>query len=210
MPDPKLGPRSETEPAPERATSYIRAHDPEDVAHPPSPGAEPFLDDWALRHFALSVKMHDVERVGETDPERRLVLEDLGVVQGILLELHDFASGDEHVRAMMDRELVLQNGVTALYNWLDDVLDVAARLRVTRGKPSFVDAPGDEVSRAILRTLERVHPDLETLLRVEALGVERDVAQKLALCFRQIGALVVRVSGRPVSSYPPQDHSTSD
>jgi hypothetical protein len=163
------------------------------------------LDDWALRHFALSVKMHDVERVGEKDPERALVLEDLGVVQGILLELHVFASEDDRVRAMMDREQVLQNGVTALYNWLDDVLDVAARLRVTRGKPSFVDAPGDEVSRAILRTLERVHPDLETLLRVEALGVEQDVAQKLALCFRQIGAVVVRVSGRPVSSYPPQD-----
>ena len=58
---------------------------------------------------------------------------------------------------------------------------------------------------AILRALERVHPDLETLLRVDALGVESDVARKLALCIRQIGALVVRVSGRPVSSYPPQD-----
>ena len=32
-----------------------------------------------------------------------------------------------------------------------------------------------------------------------------DIAQKLALCFRQIGAAVVRISGRAVSSYPPQD-----
>ena len=39
--------------------------------------------------------MHDVARVSENDPERRLVLDDLGLVQGILLELHDFASGDE-------------------------------------------------------------------------------------------------------------------
>jgi hypothetical protein len=168
-------------------------------------GSDAFLEDWSLRHFSVSVKMHDVERVSERDPERRLVLEDLGRVQGILLELHDFASGDPRVHAMMDEHEVLQNGVTALYSWLDDVLEAAARLRVTRGKPGFVDAPSDEVYYAILRTLERVHPDLETLMRVEALGIERDVAHKLALCFRQIGAVVVRVSGRPVSSYPPQD-----
>jgi hypothetical protein len=41
------------------------------------------------------------------------------------------------------------------------------------------------------------------LLRTEALGVEEDVARKLALCFRQIGTVVVRVSGRAGSSIPP-------
>ena len=66
--------------------------------------------------------MHDVARVSEQDPERRLVLEDLGFVQGILLELHDFASGEARVRAMMDRDPLLQNGVSALYAWLDEVL----------------------------------------------------------------------------------------
>ena len=226
MPDPKhsrdphgeeASETSETKtPTREGASSFIRSHDAHDVAVPPSPalveggagaplGGDAFLEDWALRHFAVSVKMHDVARVSEKDPERRLVLQDLELAQGILLELHDFASDDPRVRTMMDAQQVLQNGVTALYDWLDDVLDVAARLRVTRGKPGFVDAPSDEVFYAILRALERVHPDLETLLRVDALGVESDVARKLALCIRQIGALVVRVSGRPVSSYPPQD-----
>lgn len=217
MPDKKYSPREQGTPAPEGAASFIRSHEAHDVPVPAAPppleaeadpgpqGADAFLEDWALRHFAVSVKMHDVARVSEKDPERRLVLEDLGLVQGILLELHDFAVGDPRVRTMMDSHQVLQNGVSALYTWLDDVLDAAARLRVTRGKPSFVDIPSDEVFYAILRTLERVHPDLETLLRVEALGVEPDVARKLSLCIRQIGALVVRVSGRPVSSYPPQD-----
>ncbi len=166
-----------------------------------------FLEDWVLRHFTISVKMHDVERVGDRDEERRLVLDDLGLVQGILLELHDFAAGNLHVRAMMNDGQVLQNGVSALYSWLDEVLDAAARLRVTRGKPGFVDAPGDEVFNAILRTLERVHPDLETLLRVDTRGVDprRRLPRKLGLCFRQIGAAVVRVSGRSISHYPPQD-----
>jgi hypothetical protein len=49
-----------------------------------------------------------------------------------------------------------------------------------------------------------VHPDLETLVRVDGIAVDADVAQKVALCFRQIGAAVVRVSGRGVSSYPPE------
>ena len=166
--------------------------------------ADAFLEDWVLRHFTVSVKLHDVERVSEGDPERAFVLEDLGFVQGVLLEVHDFAASDPRVRAMMNEGELLQNGVAALYTWLDDVLDAAARLRVTRGKPSFVDA-GEEALGAILRTLERVHPDLETLVRVEALGVEEDIARKLALCFRQIGAAVVRISGRAVSTYPPQD-----
>jgi hypothetical protein len=167
--------------------------------------AAAFLDDWALRHFSVSVKIHDVERIGEHDPERALVLEDLGLVQGILLELHDLASADMRVAPLMERGQVLQNGVSALYSWLEEVLDAAARLRVTRGRPGFVDGPEDEVLRAIVRSLERLHPDLEALLRVEALGVEHDLAQKLAICFRQIGTAVVRVSGRTASSYPPVD-----
>jgi hypothetical protein len=220
MPDPKHSPRKQGTQAPQGVTSFIRSHDAHDVALPPSPpplgasgqagDAAPqqaieFLDDWAMRHFTISVKMHDVERLSENDPERRLVLDDLGFVQGILLELHDFASGDARLRALMDRQQVLQNGVSALYAWLDEVLDAAARLRVTRGKPGFVDAPSEEVLAAILRALDRVHPDLETLMRLEEQGVDEDVARKLALCFRQIGATVVRVSGRPVSTYPPQD-----
>ncbi|MGO8992576.1 MAG: hypothetical protein ACLQVI_04565 [Polyangiaceae bacterium] len=216
MPDPKHSPREQGTPAPQGVSSYIRSHDSHDVAVPPSPsplgaeadgerqGAEAFLEDWALRHFTISVKMHDVGRVSEDDPERLLVLEDLGFVQGILLELHDFASTEPRVHAMMDREQILQNGVSALYSWLDEVLDAASRLRVTRGKPSFVDAPGDEAFNAILRALERVHPDLETLTRVDAGLGDDDVAHKLALCFRQIGAAVVRVSGRAVSSHPPR------
>jgi hypothetical protein len=218
MPDPKNSPREQGTRVPTGASSFIRPHGADNVAIPPSPsplaagntqgaglGAAGFLEDWALRHFSISVKMHDVERVGEKDAERRLVLEDLALVQGILLELHDFASGEDRVREMMDEEQLLQNGVAALYNWLDEVLDAAARLRVTRGKPGFVDAPGDEVFHAILRTLERVHPDLETLLRLDRGVVGEDVARKLALCFRQIGAAVVRVSGRSASSYPPSD-----
>ena len=225
MADPKHSPREQGTSTPERLSSFIRPHDASDVTLPAPPSSLPslgsllraegvpqsaneFLEDWVLHHFTISVKMHDVERVGEHDEERRLVLDDLGLVQGILLELHDFAAADVRVRALMSEGQILQNGVSALYSWLDEVLEAAARLRVTRGKPGFVDAPGDEVFNAILRTLERVHPDLETLLRVlsvESLGVDRDVAQKLALCFRQIGAAVVRVSGRAISYYPPQD-----
>ncbi len=215
MSDPKHSPPEQGIAAPQRLTSFIRTHDAADVPVPRvpaplaagerAPGAEAFLEEWVLRHFTTSVKMHDVERVGEDDEERRLVLEDLGLVQGILLELHDFAASEPRVRAMMEEGEVLQNGVTALYAWLDDVLDAASRLRVTRGKPYFVDAPSEEVFGAILRTLERVHPDLERLVRVEALGIEHDVAQKLGLCFRQIGAAVARVSGRSGSLYPVQD-----
>ena len=90
MPDPKHSPREQGTQAPQGVTSFIRSHDTHDVAVPPSPpplgaggeaqGAAEFLDDWAMRHFSASVKMHDVERLSENDPERRLVLEDLGFV----------------------------------------------------------------------------------------------------------------------------------
>jgi hypothetical protein len=216
MPDPKYSPPKQGTSVPQGVTSFIRSHEAPDVAVPPSPsplgvagdkvhpGTEQFLDDWALRHFTVSVQMHDVERRSENDPEGQLVLEDLGIVQGVLLELHDFVSNEPRLRALMDEEQILQNGVSALYDWLDEVLTAAAKLRVTQGKPGFVDAPGDEAFYAILRTLERVHPDLETLVRVDGIAVDQDLAQKLALCFRQIGAAVVRVSGRGVSSYPPE------
>jgi hypothetical protein len=211
MPDPKHSPREQGTVA-NTAESHIRPHQAEDVVVPKhavvdeAEGAvraqiDAFLDDWALRHFTISVKLHDVARVSEGDVERQAVLEDLGVVQGILLEVHDFVTADERVRAIMRESLVLQNGVGALYGWLDEVLDAAARLRVTRNKPGFVDE-SDEALGAILRTLERVHPDLELLLRVDTLGIDEDVARKIALCFRQIGAAVVRVSGRAGSSYP--------
>jgi len=193
--------------------SHIRPHEAEDIVVPPNMAprheteaalrsqVDEFLDEWALRHFTVSVKMHDVARVSEGDAERQLVLEDLAVVQGILLEVHDFVTADERVRAILRSSLILQNGVGALYGWLEDVLDAASRLRVTRNKPGFVDT-SDEALAAILRTMERVHPDLEMLVRVDAFGTHPDIAQKLSLCFRQIGAAVVRVSGRSASSFP--------
>jgi hypothetical protein len=214
MPQEKFSPRQQGTRAPETVSSYIRTHDAQDVAVPahaaPLGGEsvarsfdpEAFLEDWVLRHFTVSVKLHDVERLSEGDPERKNVIDDLQLVQGILLELHDFASGEPRVQAMLSQGHVLQNGVSALYGWLDEVLDTASRLRVTRGKPSFIDA-GEQSFITILRTLERVHPDLETLVQIDAMGVEEDVARKITLCFRQIGAAVVRVSGRTVSTYPP-------
>jgi len=211
MPDPKHSPREQGTADP-TATSHIRPHETEDIDVPPHAKLseaeaalraqiDDFLDDWALRHFTISVKMHDVARVSEGDTERQLVLADLDVVQGILLEVHDLVTNDERVRAMLRQSLVLQNGVKALYGWLDDVLDAASRLRVTRNKPGFVDSSDDALT-AILRTMERVHPDLELLVHAEAFASELDIAQKMSLCFRQIGAAVVRVSGRSASSFP--------
>jgi hypothetical protein len=214
MPNPKYAPQKQGNSPEQTVTSYIRPHEAGDIELPKydpllatPPGAmrieaDEFLEDWALRHFTVSVKLHDVGRASDEDIEKRLVLEDLSVVQGILLEVHDFATADERVKSLMRTSAVLQNGVAALYGWLDDVLDAASRLRVARGKPGFVDS-SEEALTAILRNLERVHPDLELLLRTEVLGVDQDVARKLALCFRQIGAVVVRVSGRAGSSIPP-------
>jgi hypothetical protein len=222
MADPKLAPlpadqRQGTTPssADSTVTSYIRSHEAgaiEVPRHPPPPigseramrlDVESFLEDWTMRHFAISVKLHDVGRMSEGDTERALVLEDLSDVQGILLELHEFSSVEPRVHDLMHESELLQNGVAALYRWLDDVLDSAARLRVTRGKPGFVDI-SDESFAPILRSLERVHPDLELLLRTESLGIDEDVAKKIALCFRQIGAVVVRVSGRTGTTIPPK------
>jgi hypothetical protein len=218
MSEPKHSPRGEHDPRDQggvdpNAASHIRPHPTEDVVVPPQ--APPlgagetaleaqvidFLDDWALRHFTASVKMHDVARLSEGDGERQAVLEDLAVVQGILLEVHDFVMEDERVRTMIQGSLVLQNGVGALYGWLDDVLEAASQVRVTQNKPGFADT-SDEALKAILRMMERLHPDLELLVRVDTFGEHPDIAQKLSLCFRQIGAAVVRVSGRSASSFP--------
>jgi hypothetical protein len=214
MADPKHSPREQGT-RPETVTSFIREHDAHDVDAPapraalagaPEPmrlDPEGFLEDWALRHFTVSVQLHDVERVSEGDAERKAVLEDLGLVQGVLLELHDFASGEKRVRALLESSRVLQNGVSALYNWLDEVLGAAARLRVTHSKPGFTHWPEEEAPTSMLRTLERVHPDLETLVHPFGTGADEDVGRKIALCFRQIGAAVVRVSGRAGSTIPP-------
>ncbi|HEY2510850.1 MAG TPA: hypothetical protein VGI39_08340 [Polyangiaceae bacterium] len=200
--------------ATESFTSFIRERDAEAATLPRMPvasfaeemrmDAAGFLEDWSLRHFAISVHLHDVARVSEGDAERGEVLDDLAEVQGILLELHDYASHERAVREVMVRSERIQNGVAALYAWLDEVLDVAARLRVTRGRPGFVDGLGEDAFPAIVRALERVHPDLESLVQIDGLDLDYDVAQKLSLCFRQIGAVVVRVSGRSaLSTVPP-------
>jgi hypothetical protein len=196
--------------SPATATSYIRALDADegmlpvfdDVPLEPLAFVDAFFDDWVMRHFAVSVKLHDVHRLSEHDPERLAVLDDLSVVQGVLLELHDFASTEPRLRALMENSREIQNGVTALYGWLDELLDAAAARGVAQLRPGFADT-GEEAFPAILRTLESVHPDLEILLHAEQLEVEEDIAHKIALCFRQIGAVVVRVSGRVGSSLPP-------
>ena len=60
-----------------------------------------------------------------------------------------------------------------------------------------------EIRRVVLSTFGQNEFDL---FLSDQFDVKReDVARKLALCFRQIGAAVVRVSGRAVSSYPPRD-----
>jgi hypothetical protein len=194
---------------PQEVTSYIRSHDAEDALPPPGLGsnvpeltAESFLEDWALRHFTISVKLHDAERLSEGDPERLLVLEELAVVQGILIELHEFATSTEAVRNLMSEMQVVQNSVSALYTWLDDLLDAALLRPVARRRPGFVDA-GPDTLTVITSALERVHPDLESLVRAGADDTDGGVARKLSLCFRQIGAAIVRVSGRATSLPPP-------
>src|SRR5262249_9812223 len=155
-------------------------------------------EDWALRHFTISVKLHDAERLSEGDPERLAVLTDLADVQGILIELHEYAMHTEAVRNLMSEMQVVQNGVSALYTWIDELLDAALLGRVARGRPGFVDA-GPETLAVISSALERVHPDLESLVHAGADDTDGGVAQKLSICFRQIGAAIVRVSGRASS-----------
>jgi hypothetical protein len=188
--------------------SFIRRHEADEVPaplHAPALGAsnvDAFLEEWVLRHFAVSVKLHDVHRMSEGDAERQCVLDELSTVQGVLLELHDFTKAEPGVRTLMEQSHAIQNGVGALYGWLDDLLEAATLRGVSRRRPGFVDA-GDDALAAILRTLERVHPDLEVLLRASTLGVDPGVAQKITLCIRQLGAAVVRVSGRVGSTIPP-------
>jgi hypothetical protein len=204
MTDPKRAQGGQPEQGPS-LTSFVRQHDAEPIDVPAPPLApegdvDSFLDEWALQHFTASVKLHDAERLNERSAEAMALLQDVGVVQGVLLELHDFATHDARVRALMEERRSLQNGVGALYRWLEEVLEAAGAPGVARRRPSFVDA-GEEALVTIVGALERLHPDLEELVRLD--GVEPDVAQKLELCFRQIGVAVVRVSGRASSSMPP-------
>jgi hypothetical protein len=195
---------------PREVTSYIRSHEADDAALPPAGlgasapelTAESFLEDWALRHFTISVKLHDAGRLCEGDAERLLVLEELAVVQGILIELHEFASSTEAVRTLMSEMQPMQNGVSALYAWIDDLLDSALLRPVARRRPGFVDA-GPDTLMVIASALERVHPDLESLVHAGTNDADGGVAHKLSLCFRQIGAAIVRVSGRATSLPPP-------
>jgi hypothetical protein len=219
--DPKRAEASE--PASE-VTSYIRRHDAEDIDIPANPLSsaaaliaavdvcEEFLERWLARHFSLSVKLHDVQRrvaadePQETRAEVSAILGELCLVQGVLIELHEYATGEEPLRALMREGRLLQNGVIALYTWLDETLDALAARSVKRRGASFVDGGEGSPPSAIVRTLERLHPDLERLVQIDGIPTEREVATKLALCFRQIGATVVRISGRS-GTLPPPSHA---
>ena len=212
MSEAKYAPREQGISTPTELSSFIRAHDAQ-APHEPSLATsalgsdaprletEAFLEDWALRHFTVSVKLHDAERLCEGDTERLFVLEDLAAVQGVLIELHEFATSSAEVRTLLTEMVVVQNGVGALYAWLDEVLDAALLRPVARRRPGFVD--GDEGALTVISTaLERLHPDLESLVRAGADDTDGGVAHKLSLCFRQIGAALVRVSGRATTSMP--------
>jgi hypothetical protein len=182
--------------------------------------AQGFLDAWLARHFSISVKLFDLQRVLGMPPasatravnvaavgaEAELVISDLELVQDVLFEVREFADHDETVRAVMQESEILQNGVVAVYAWLDETLDAIARTGTAfRRSPSFVDARDGGPPHAMLRAFERLHPDLEALV-VGADGVSApetfatNVGKKLAICFRQIGAAIVRISGRGAST----------
>jgi len=210
MTEAKRAPLEQGIKTPVEVTSYIRSHDV-DEAHVHAPASalgsntpaldtEAFLEDWALRHFTVSVKLHDAERLCEGDAERLAVLEELAVVQGVLIELHEFATASTELQNLMTEMDVVQNGIAALYSWLDEVLDAAVLRPVRRNRPAFLDG-GDEGLVTIATALVRLHPDLDSLVRAGADDNDGAVAHKLSLCFRQIGAALVRVTGR-ASSLP--------
>jgi hypothetical protein len=165
-------------------------------------GVEAFLDQWSQRHFMTSVRLHDAERVCAGDDERLHVLEDLGVVQGGLLELHELASASPEAQALLRDDEVVRNGVTALYGWVDDLVDAALLGRVARRRPGFIDEGDEDALVAILDALGRVHPGLDPFVRGQETAREGEIAEKVSICFRQIGAAVVRVTGR-ASTLPP-------
>ena len=128
----------------------------------PTLDVDRFFDEWAHRHFTTSVKLHDAERVTEGGAEARGVLDDAIDVQGVLLELHELATNDVRVRDWMHRLQLLQNGVAALYRWLDDVLGAAsAHLAVRRRRPSFVHQGEASSLAAIVGSLKRLRQDLQ-------------------------------------------------
>ncbi len=219
MTDPKRVPDG-TADVPEVA-SFIRAHQTESLEVAPNPissataleaavdDPDEFLERWLARHFSLSVKLHDAHResdAGEPLPlvdELRATLEDLSLAQGVLLELYDYAALEPRLHALMRDEHLLQHGVVVLYNWLSETVSALSARAIARRRASFVDDGEATPPGTMLRTLERLHPDLQRLVRADALPVERDVADRLALCFRQIGATVVRISGRTATLPPP-------
>ncbi len=168
-----------------------------------------FLDVWVARHFSISVKLFDIQRgLGPMAVDAELVLADLELVQDVLFELREFATKDSRVRDAMRVTSVVQNGVAAVYAWLDDTLDAIGRSGAAFSRsPSFVDAGDGGPPVAMLRAFERLHPDLEALVVGEggieaATSFETDMGHKLAICFRQIGAAVVRISGRGATTLP--------
>lgn len=215
MTDPKRSAKGST--APPQVTSYIREHLADDVEIPSDPMSSltalvasvdenhEFLERWIARHFSMSVRLHDVRRelakagADETDA----VVSDLEVVQGVLIELHEYATSEERVRDLMQTSRLLQHGVVAVYAWLGEILSALPTRSVARRRPSFVDE-GEAPATAMLHTLERLHPDLERLVRADGVPADADVAAKLALCFRQIGAAIVRISGRTTTRPPPR------
>jgi hypothetical protein len=206
--------------APAQVTSYIREHLADDVEIPADPMSSltalvasvdetsEFLERWIARHFSMSVRLHDVRRelssAGAADPadEVEAVVTDLDVVQGVLIELHEYATSEERVRDLMQTSRVLQHGVVAVYTWLGEVLSALQARSISRRRPSFVDEEGAP-AMAMINTLERLHPDLERLVRADEVPADADVTAKIALCFRQIGAAIVRISGRSTTRPPP-------
>jgi hypothetical protein len=215
MTDPK---RSAKALAPQQSQSYIREHLADGINVPPFssaaglvaavPAIPEFLEQWIARHFSLSVRLHDVRRElataerDEKTAEVEAIVVDLDVVQGVLLELHDYAESDARVRELMDTTHVVQHGVVTVYQWLGEILDALPTRSVARRRPSFVDEGHAAPAIAMLHTLERLHPDLERLVRADDVPADHDVASKLAICFRQIGAAIVRISGR-ATTHPP-------
>src|SRR4029077_1255867 len=106
------------------------------------------------------------------------------------------------LRVLLRGDDALQNGVNALYAWIHGIVDAALLGRVTLRRPDFLDAGDEHGLAAILEALERVHPDLDPLVRAAGVAEDAGVASKLSICFRQIGVAVVRVSGR-ASAVPP-------
>lgn len=201
--------------------TFIRVHDADEVFTDPRSSStalaaaidqtEDFLERWITCHFSLSVNLHDVRRelgeeTGTMTEESAAIVADLDVVQGVLLELHDYAGNEARIQVMMKSSYVLQHALVATYAWLSEILVALPARTVARKRPSFVDE-GDTPAYAMLSTLERLHPDLERLVRPDGLTsgdviADVDVAQKLSICFRQIGAAIVRISGR-ASTFPP-------